>query len=463
MARRMRLAQLLRQRARGSVVRSPASIAQAGLWFMQQMDPSSRAYHIAFCVRVTSKLDVACASGALQLLVDRHAMLRSTFHHTGDALEIHIQGAAEPQVGVIDAFGWDDATLRRRVQDTLDQPFDLATGPLIRMTIFTRAPDDQVLLLALNHLICDGWSLGIILNEFIECYEASVLDRAPRLPPPGPEYHDLVERQQAWLASDAAARSRDYWVARLSGNLPQLVFPASSSAIGTAATGQGRYHFDVDDEIHRDLKRIARSQGVSMFGVLLAVYQVLLIALSGGEEIVVGVPMAARCAPGSEGVVGHFVNVVPLRFDLTGNPSFAEVIARSWTELQNAADHQEYPLIEIVRVLGPAYRSGRTPLFRTFFNYLKPPPASPLADLPSSRTEPVAWGPLQVVGFPVDMIEEAYDLSCSVIESPANLHVRFQFSRTIFAPDAVVAISRRLIELMALVAAAPGTQVKGLS
>jgi hypothetical protein len=452
-ARRKRLAQLLRQRAQGSTVRSPASVAQSGLWFMQEMDPSSRAYHVAFCVRVTSKLDGAAVADALQHLVDRHPMLRSTFHHTGEELEIHVKGAAEPQIDAIDASGWDDLALRHRVQDTLDQPFDLATGPLFRMAIFKCRPDDHVLLLALHHLICDGWSLFIIINEFMECYEASLVDRAPRLSPTGPEFADLVRRQQVWLASDAAARCRAYWLARLSGNVPQLVLPASSSAAGNSAAGHGRYRFDVEDDIYIGLTRVARSCGVSLFGVLLAAHQVLLMALSGQEEILVGVPMAGRTQPGSETVVGHFVNVVALRCDLRGNPSFNEVIERSWTELQNATENQELPFLEIVRILGPAYRSGRTPLIRTLFNFLKPPPGNPLAELSFSQTEPITSGPLTLVPFPVDVVEEGYDLSCNVIQYPDRLHVRLQYNRAIFSPQTVADLSCRLTKILRQLAA----------
>jgi hypothetical protein len=460
MARRMRLAQLLRQKARDSFIRSPASIAQSGVWFMQQMDPSSRAYHVAFCVRVTSPLDSAAVAAALQLLIDRHAMLRSTFHHTGETLEIETRGAAEPRLDTIDASDWDDAALRHRVQDMFGQPFDLAAGPLFRAAIFTRGTDDHVLLLVLHHLICDGWSLFIIVNELLECYEACHVGRAPSLPPPGPEFRDLVQRQQVWLASEAAERCRAYWVARLSGPVPKLAFPTSPLVGNTAVAGHGRYDFDIDDDIRLGLTRIARSRGVSLFGALFAAYQALLLALSGQEDIIVGVPMAGRRQPQSENVVGHFVNIVPLRCDLSGDPTFAEVIARSWAELQNATDNQDFPFLEIVRALGPAYRSGQTPLIRTLFNFLNPPPRSPLADLPLFGTEPLTWGHLQLIPVQIDPVEEAYDLSCNIIQYRDRLHVRLQFSRTIFAPDDVVGLSSRLNEIVRMLATDPSYPVR---
>jgi hypothetical protein len=460
MARRMRLAHLLREKARDSIIRSPASIAQSGVWFMQQMDPSSRAYHVAFSVRVMSPLDNAAVAAALQRLIDRHAMLRSTFHHTGEALEIETKGAAEPHLDTINASRWDDATLLHRVQDMFDQPFDLAAGPLFRTAVFTRRTDDHVLLLVLHHLICDGWSLFIVINEFLEYYEACFLGRAASLPPPGPEFRDLVQSQQEWLASEAAERCRAYWIARLSGHLPKLTFPTSSSGAHKAAAGHGRYDFDIDNDIRVGLARIARSCGVSLFGVLFAAYQVLLMALSGQKDIVVGVPMAGRRLPRSENVVGHFVNIVPLRCDLSGDPTFADVIARSWAELQKAADNQEFPFLEVVRALGPTYRSGQTPLIRTLFNFLNPPPGSPLADLPPFGTEPLAWGHLQLIPFQIDIVEEAHDLLCNVTQSRDRLHVCLQFSRAIFGPDDVAELSGRFNAIMRALATDPSCPVQ---
>ena len=449
--RRRLLAQLLRQKARSQVISAAPSVAQRGVWFMQQLDPESRAYHLANCLRVTSRLDSTCAEAALQLLVDRHAMLRTTFHYTGNDLEMQIRGAGEPEFVEIDARGWDDTEIMAAAQKAIDQPFSLISGPLVRMTVFRREPDDHVVLFVLHHLICDGWSLGIILNEFFECYEAELENRAPRLPPRGPDFQSLVLRQQEWLQSDDGARCRDYWAKRLAGELPGLDF--SRYPRRTGPDTHDIYNFDIESGLYRDLTALAQTCGVTLFGVLLSAYEVFLMRLSGQKDIVVGVPMAGRTAPGSEGVVGHFVNLVPIRADLTGNPSFREVVARGWVELQNALENQDFPFVELVRILRPVSRSGRAPLFRAMLNVLRAGDAS--SRLMWLQDEPGQWGSLKISRFAVDYIEETYDLSWKMIDSLRHLHVKVQYNSKIFTPDAITHLSDCFTSLLKAVVSNP--------
>jgi amino acid adenylation domain-containing protein len=453
--RRKRLAQLLRRKARGHYVTSATSIAQQGVWFMQQMDPESPAYHVSFCCRVISNLDNAAAQSALQQLVDRHAMLRATFRHTGDELQMHIHGGGEPEFAEIDAQGWDDAEIRRRAEDALRRPFDLNSGPLIKTTIFRREPHDHVLLFVLHHLICDGWSLSLVLREFIECYEANLLNRAPRLPPRGSDFPDFVLRQREWLASEAGARCRDYWTGRLSGEMPRLVFPTHPSGGDDGADVYGIYSFDVESSLTQGLIEVAQSSGVTLFSVLLAAYQVFLARLSGQEDILIGAPMAGRSDTSLESVVGHFVNLVTIRGDLTGNPSFRDVIARSWIELRNTVDNQEFPFPELVRILRPESRSRRTPFFRTLLNVLKASPSDPASCLLSPRAEPMRWGPLKLASFPMEAVEEPYDFSCRIIEGFQDLYIKFQYNCTIFSPESMPRLSGWFTDVLSAMAANP--------
>ncbi len=460
MDRRRRLAQLLRQKARGHYVTTATSIAQRGVWFMQRMDPDSKAYHVSFCARVLSSFDSGSAESALQQLVDRHQMLRATFVYAGDELKTLIHGAGEPEFAEIDAWGWDEAELRRRVEDAFNKPFDLTTGPLVRMIIFRRGPEDHVLLLVLHHLVCDGWSMGLLLKEFIECYEADLLNRAPRLAPLEMDFQDFAVRQREWLTSEAGRRSRDYWVDRLSGDIPSLVFPTDPSAGDNGDGRHGIHSFEIDDRLRRDLTRVAQSCGVTVFGVLLAIYQVFLMRVSGQEDIVVGVPMAGRGESGREGVVGHFINLVATRVDLQGNPSFRAVVAKSWQDLQNAVDHQEFPFLEIVRLSRPGSRSGRAPFFRTLLNVLKPSANDPVSDLlMSSHAEPVRLGPLTLSLFQLDAVEEPYDLSCRIIDGPHTLSVKIQYDTAIFTDEAVIRLSGCLTQLMDAITADPDRSV----
>ncbi len=444
--RRRLLAQRLRQKARGEVVSAAPSVAQSGVWFMQEMDPDSRAYHLPIGIRISSRLNSDRAEAALQHLVDRHAMLRTTFHYTDDELRMRIRGAGDPEFVEIDACGWDDAEIMAAARKVIDRPFNLTVGPLVRMTIFRREPDDHVLLFVLHHLICDGWSSGIILNEFFESYEAELEGRAPRLPPRGPDFQSLVLRQQAWLQSEEGARCRDHWIARLAAEAPPLDFPRYPRRAGPE--NHDIFNFDIKGDLYRDLIALAHACGVTMFGVLLPVYEVFLMRLSGQTDIVVGVLMAGRTEPGSEGVIGHFVNLVPIRADLTGNPSFREVVARGWTALQNALENQDFPFVELVRILRPLSRSGHTPLFRATLNVVRAGDA--LSRLMWLQDGPVEWESLRISQFAIDYKEEPYDISYKIIDSVHHLHIKMQYNCNIFTRIDAVEISNCFSSLLKL-------------
>ncbi len=218
-------------------------------------------------------------------------------------------------------------------------------------------------------------------------------------------------------------------------------FPAETRGGLAAADGQAIFHFTIGNGLYRGLTRVALACGVSLFGVLLAAFQVLLMRVCGQEDMLIGIPMSGRNEAGREAVVGHFVNLVIVRGDLSGNPSFRELLARSWIELQNASANQELPFAELLRVLRTSSRSRRAPLFRTLLNFLKPDPGDPIGRLLSPMDEPVAWGGLTVAPYPLDWMEEAYDLSCKIIDSDHDLKVKMQYSRCLFTAEQMANLS----------------------
>jgi non-ribosomal peptide synthetase component F len=239
------------------------------------------------------------------------------------------------------------------------------------------------------------------------------------------------------MQSDDGARCRDYWRERLAGALPTLDFPRHRRRAG--ADTHDIYNFDIDGALYAGLNALARSCGVTLFGVLLSAYEVFLMRLSGQKDIIIGVPMAGRTAPGSEGVVGHFVNLVPIRADLTGNPSFRDVVTRGWVELQNALDNQDFPFVELVRVLRSASLAGGAPLFRVTLNVIRAGDA--LSRLMWLQDDPKPWGALKISRYMVDYLEETHDLSCKIIYDEHDIRVKFQYSANIFTRNDMAGLS----------------------
>ncbi len=453
--RRRQLAQLLRDKARQSQTAHPASMAQRGVWFMQQVDSATHAYHLPFCVRVLSGMDADVAKSALQQLVDRHAMLRTTFHGDGRQVEMLVRGAGEAGFAETDARGWPDEELLRQAERSLREPFDLRRGPLVRLHLFHRGEADHVFLLVLHHLICDGHALTLLLDEFMECYEAGIAGRTPQLRPRAADFPELIARHRQWMASPAGEKSKAYWLERLAGEIPRLGLPATHPRREPGAPSSAVHSFEVDETLSRQLAALAQSCGVTLFNVLLAAYQTLLMRLSGQQDILVGVPMLGRTEASQGIVVGHFVNLVAIRGDLSGDPAFRELIARTWPQLHGAVENQEFPYPELVRLLRPGGSFEPNPLFRTMLNILKPPAGKPMTCMLSPRPEGMNWGALRITHFPVEALEEHYDLSVRVVETRGYLQVKMQYDAALFDAGIIERFAGVFLELLKSAVADP--------
>ena len=446
--RRKQLAQLLRDKARQEQAVFPASMAQRGVWFMQQVDPATHAYHLPFCVRVVSEIDVECAKSALQQLVDRHAMLRTTFRGDGQQVEMLVHGAGNACFAETDASGWTPKELQQEVERSFRQPFDLQDGPLVRLHLFHIRKTEHVFLLVLHHLICDGHSITLVLDDFIEFYRAEAAGRTPRLPPRPVDFPEIAIKHQQWLAGPAGERSRAYWIEHLAGEIPRLDLPATHPRLEAGAALSAVHSFQIDEPLCRKLTKLAQSSGVTLFNVLLAAHQTLLMRLSGQHDILVGVPMGGRTQPGYEGVVGHFINLVAIRGDLSGDPTFRELLGRTWLRLQGAVDNQEFPFPELVRLLRPTSRFEPTPLFRTMLNILKPASDAPMSFMLSPRPGRMNWGPLGISHFPLAALEEHYDLSVRVVETGGQLQVKLQYDAALFDSAVIGHFAGAFLELI---------------
>jgi hypothetical protein len=449
------LAQLLRDRARQSRTVVPATMAQRGVWFMQQRDPTTHAYHLSFCVRVMSAIEPASARLALRQLIDRHAVLRSTFRYAEGRLEMLVHGAGDAEFMEIDAAGWSIEEIQKGVERTLQRPFDLHNGPLLRLHLFSCRKMEHVFVLVLHHLICDGWSLAILLQEFMKYYQAEISGILPGIAPRTLDFPDVARQHQQWLASTACEKSKAYWLKRLGGGISRLSLPTSNSRLESTTIASAMCSFEIDETISAQLNAFARSRGVTLFSVLLAAYQILMMRLSGQSDIIVGVPMAGRTEPGYDGVVGHFVNLAAIRGDLSDDMSFQDFVDRTWRELQCAMENQNFPFLELIRLLRPAGRSERNPLFRTILNCLKAPPEHPLTCVLWRGAEVMQWGPLRVAHFPAETPEEQYDLSVRVVEAGQRLHVKLQYDCNLFDAQLIEHFGRCLTELLKSVTANP--------
>lgn len=356
----------------------PLSFAQRRLWLLQQMDGASAAYNFPLVARVRGALDVPAFRAALGDVMERHEALRTLI---GEREGVPYQrvlpaGEARPVVEVIPAAEVSEQPggVARLVRDAVARPFDLATEPPLRVTIAETGPDEHVIVLLLHHITTDEWSDRPFLRDLGEAYAARRRGGAPGWTPLPVQYADYTLWQRRLLGdlSDPgglAARQLHYWRETLSGAPEQLELPADRAHPARPASHGGDLEVELDPESCRGLRRLARETGASMFMVLQAAVAALLHRLGAGEDIPLGAPVAGRTDDALDDLVGFFVNTLVLRTDVSGDPSFTELVARVRETDLAAFSHQDVPFDAVVEAVNPARSPGRNPLFQVMVGY----------------------------------------------------------------------------------------------
>lgn len=329
----------------------PLSYGQQGLWSLYKIDPASPAYNLGFASRIRSPLDRAALQKAVQCLVDRHGSLRTTFAERNGALLQMVNEHMPVPLEVVDASSWSEEVLRGRLSEEVHRPFDLERGPLVRMNLFSRGPEDHVFLLSAHHIIGDFWSLVVTMEEMQTLYSAQCAGAAPVLPPLTGQYRDFVRWQADMLAGPEGERLRSYWQEQLAG-VPTTLDLATdrprrpfSSQRGSAVPCR------IGADLTQRLKALAAREEVTLYTALLATFQVLLGRYAGQDDLLVGSAFAGRSRPEFAGVVGYFINLLPMRARLSPDLTFRSLLRQVSSTVLAALAHQDYPFRLLVEQL----------------------------------------------------------------------------------------------------------------
>ncbi|MCU1772572.1 amino acid adenylation domain-containing protein [Pseudomonas sp. 13B_3.2_Bac1] len=357
----------------GIAERDGLSYAQQRMWFLWQLDPQSAAYNLPMAVRLNGALQVQALEQAFSLLVARHECLRTTFGQVGERA---FQRVAEPQAlqlpltdlsAVPEQQRWPLAQQHMMAEAT--QAFDLQSGPLLSLRLLRLAEQEHVLLLTLHHIIADGWSMNILIDEFMRTYDALVAGREPSLPALTVHYRDYALWQRSWLEAGERERQLDYWRAQLGDEHPVLELPTDRAYPAQSSHQGARLETVIDAALRQELKSLAQRQGVTLFVVLLAAFKTLLHRYSGQTDIRVGGLIANRTRSETEGLIGFFVNTQILRSEVTAQTRFAELLQRLREAALGAQVHQELPFDALIEALQPARSQSHNPLFQVMFNH----------------------------------------------------------------------------------------------
>ncbi|WP_030921918.1 non-ribosomal peptide synthetase [Streptosporangium amethystogenes] len=348
----------------------PLSFVQERIWFLQQLDPEGTTYNVPRALRLRGKLDVGAIARTLDDLEIRHEILRTTFpEDDGEPF----QEIGEPQGIPVTVVDGTEEGLKEFILAAGQEPFDLAKGPLLRVTLVRLAPEDHVLVVVEHHMVHDGWAQGVFLRDFLELYEAHATGRPPRLPDLPVQYADFAFWQRRTFQGERLDSLVDYWRERLRGAPPLLSVPGDWPRPAVLGSQGGEETLYIEAPLAARLREYGREHDATLFMTMFAAFAVLLRRRSGHEDIVVGSGIANRQRPELENLLGMIINTVLMRVDLSGGPAFPEVVDRVRESCLAAYAHQDMPFEKLVEVLRPPRSLSHTPLFQTMFNFLDTP------------------------------------------------------------------------------------------
>src|SRR5215467_539763 len=310
----------------------PLSFQQQRLWFLDELEPGNSTYNITWSIRVTGMLNQAALQASISEVVRRHEILRSTYEtQNGQPVQV-VQPSAKIKLSLVDlthiALGQQESEARRLVLSEAKRPTDLHNGSVKRASLLALGDQDHVLVLSTHHIAFDGWSRMILVRELAESYEAFSQGKPPSLPELPLQYGDFAVWQREYLQGKTLENQLSYWKQQLAGAPASLDLPIDRPRPAIQSYHGANAFLHLRPVLTEGLQTLSRQEGVTLFMTLLAAFQVLLSRYSGHEDVVVGMPMANRGRPELEGLIGFFANTLALRTNLSGNPTFREVLER---------------------------------------------------------------------------------------------------------------------------------------
>ncbi len=420
----------------------PLSFAQQRLWFLDQLEPGNPFYNIPTALRLRGQLDVEALRESIHDLVLRHEVLRTRFPDDGGKPRQEILDDLEVHVPVVDLQGLSDekqrAEVEKRILEEIRRPFDLAQGPLFRAVLFRLGEQDHIAVLTMHHIISDGWSIGIFVDELSKLYDARSRGLEARLPELRIQYADFAKWQRDWLSGAVLEEQVRYWKEQLAGSPPVLELPTDRPRPAVQTFEGARKSRLYGKEILDGLRRIGREEGATLFMTLLAAFQTLLARYSGQDDILVGTPIANRTLSETERLIGFFVNTLVMRTRFDGSPSFREVVQRVRETALGAYAHQDLPFEKLVEEIQPARDLSHAPIFQVMFA---------LQNVPVGQLK---LSELQLEPISLSSGTAAFDLTLEAMETADGLGVSFEYNTALF--DAST-IERMLDEFQVLLEA----------
>jgi hypothetical protein len=430
------------------------SFAQERLWFLDQVMPGGSLYNVPAGLRLKGRLDVPALEQTFQELLRRHEVLRTRFEtQEGRPVQV-IAPVSRLLVPMVDLSGLTRPEAEEEVQRSSSaearRAFDLSRGPLLRVCLWRLDDEEFAALLTMHHIVSDGWSMGVLVRELATLYAAFGAGKPSPLEEPPLQYADFAHWQRQWLSGEILDEQQGYWRDRLA-RLPVLELPADRPRPETPSFRGASETFELTKSLSGEIRALSQQAGVTLFMTLMAAFQTLLGYYSGQDDVVVGTDVANRNRAETEGLIGFFVNQLVLRADLSGKPTFREVLERVRRTTVDAYAHQDLPFDRLVEAINPQRSVSRSPLFQVKMVLQNAP-------LPALQALGLDWSPL-----PIDNRTAKFDLLFNLWDTREGLRGVMEYSTDLFDADRIVRMLEDFEVLLGDVVAEPEIRLDALT
>jgi len=432
------------------------SFAQQRLWFLDQFEPGSHLYNIPIAVRLAGQLDAAALEQSLNEIVRRHEALRTTFATVNDSPVQMIATTLSVALPLVDLSelpeAGREAEARQLATEEAQRPFDLARGPLFRASLLRLNDKDHALLVTMHHIVSDGWSLSVFMRELTALYEAFSKHQPSPLAELPIQYADYAVWQREWLSGEVLREHLSYWKQQLAGAPTVLELPTDRPHPAVQSFRGAHQSLTVSKTVGEELKALSQHEGATLFMTMLAAFQILLSRYTNQEDIVVGSPIAGRNRAETEGLIGYFINMLALRTDLSGDPTFRKLLGRVREVALGAYAHQDLPFEKLVEELQSERDIGRHPVFQVMFAVQNAPQQAP-------ELSKLALRQLELEG---DSGIAKFDLALFVIEAAEGLRAVVEYSTDLFEAETITRMLGHFEQLLTGIVADPDQRLSKL-
>ncbi|BAZ08945.1 amino acid adenylation domain protein [Calothrix sp. NIES-4071] len=432
----------------------PLSFAQARLWFLDQLQPENGFYNIPLVLHLSGQLNVVALEQSLNEIISRHEILRTNFTvEQGQPIQI-IAATLNLKLVVVELENLPACEQKIETQQLVSQlavqHFNLEREPLFRANVLKLSSTEYVFVLVLHHIIADGWSLGVFERELVTCYETFHNGLTPLLPELPVQYADFTLWQRNWLTGEVLQTQLDYWQQQLKGIPTLLELPTDRCRPAIQTYKGAQKSIPLSFKLSQELVSLSKRAGVTLFVTLLAAFQTLLYRYTNSDNIVVGTPIANRNRQEIEGLIGFFVNTLVLRTDLSGNPSFEQLLSRVREVTLGAYAHQDLPFEELVEALQPKRSLSHSPLFQVMFTF------------ENTSASSLDLRELTVSSLPVEIPIAKFDLTLSMQDTAFGLIGVWEYSTDLFDADTITRMAGHLQTILEAIVVNPKAEISKL-